>query len=190
MGVSIRKSAVPALAIVGAMALFSAGSAYAATLITGKDVKDGSLTGKDIKDGSVGLADLGSSARLPGPAGPQGEQGPSGQQGPQGPAGTAPVGAIVPSYKGQITINMTASAQNSCLAGSSGQLSQDPYAKDLRRAVIIVTPVSITDYSSLSRTTATALPTSIRGFDVTLCFGNGTKYPGNYTFNYMAFQVS
>ncbi|MBF4163686.1 hypothetical protein [Nocardioides acrostichi] len=50
------------LLLIGALAavvlLSAAGGATAARLITGKDVKDGSLTGKDIKDGSVKKADL------------------------------------------------------------------------------------------------------------------------------------
>jgi len=41
----------------------SAASAGAAALITGADVKDGSLTGKDIKDGSLAKGDLDGNVR-------------------------------------------------------------------------------------------------------------------------------
>ena len=38
------------------MALFAAlgGSAYAATTITGADIKDGTVTGRDVKNRSIG----------------------------------------------------------------------------------------------------------------------------------------
>lgn len=40
------------------------GTAYAAIVITGKNVKDGSLTGRDIKDGSLGRTDVRAGAGL------------------------------------------------------------------------------------------------------------------------------
>src|SRR3954470_20814291 len=57
------------------------------------------LTGKDIKDGSIGIVDLSSSTRVGlkgarGPAGPQGDTGATGQKGDTGPAGAA--GAVGP----------------------------------------------------------------------------------------------
>jgi hypothetical protein len=53
--------------------LACAGTATAATLITGKQVKDGSLTGKDVKDRSLTSHDFKGS--LKGPKGDQGEPG-------------------------------------------------------------------------------------------------------------------
>lgn len=94
--------------VLAATALFVAlgGTAMAGPvvdLITGKDVKDGSLTGRDVRNGTLRAADLNSSdlAALrqtgprgdAGPVGPQGErgaagpQGERGEQGPQGPKG-------------------------------------------------------------------------------------------------------
>ena len=74
----------------------SATTATAASLITGKDVKDKSLTGRDIKPGSVALNRLskgtqrqikaGLTSPLGGPNTP-GNQGENGGQGPQGPPG-------------------------------------------------------------------------------------------------------
>jgi hypothetical protein len=71
------------------------GPADAADLITGKQIKDGSLTGRDIANGAVTGSDVrdGSVVRrdfgvLPsGPRGPQGGQGPTGSVGPRGPQG-------------------------------------------------------------------------------------------------------
>lgn len=88
------------------LALFVAlgGPAQALTLITGKNVKDGSLTGKDVKDGSLSAIDLragtlpGAGARGPagpeGPAGAKGDAGARGPQGIQGAPGTTPWQAI------------------------------------------------------------------------------------------------
>lgn len=84
-----KPSAASVLVTVALVVTASAGSAFAASQITGKDVKDGSLTGADLKNGSVGLKDLASSARVPGPKGDLGAQGPAGERGPAGTAGAA-----------------------------------------------------------------------------------------------------
>lgn len=67
------------------------GTSYAALVITGKSVRDGSLTGKDVKNRSLTAADLRQPAGLrSGEAlpGPQGARGPQGAQGAQGAQGT------------------------------------------------------------------------------------------------------
>jgi len=78
------------------LALFAAtgDSAYAATTITGKNIKDGTITGTDIKNRSLGThklsaAALGTLARTGGPAGPQGPKGATGPAGPKGATGPA-----------------------------------------------------------------------------------------------------
>lgn len=83
--------------VVATLALFIAlgGSATAALLITGKQVKNGTLTGVDLKDGSVGSADVKDGDLLARdfkagelPAGPQGAKGDAGVQGPKGDGGS------------------------------------------------------------------------------------------------------
>jgi hypothetical protein len=93
-----------------AVVLASAGSATAARLITGKQIRDGSvtsgdirnrsLTGQDIKSRSVEASDLSasalrfgaaSSAPVPAPAGPAGPAGPPGAPGAPGPTGIAQI---------------------------------------------------------------------------------------------------
>jgi len=74
------------------------GSAYAATAITGSDVRNGSLTGADVRDHSLRAHDFrageltrgskGDSGPA-GPAGPKGDPGPAGPAGPTGEPGTA-----------------------------------------------------------------------------------------------------
>lgn len=73
-----------------AVVLACAGSATAATLISGKQIRDGSVTGADLKNGSVGAKDLkrGLAGTL-GPAGPKGADGAPGPKGADGAAGAA-----------------------------------------------------------------------------------------------------
>lgn len=108
-----RRRPQPATVIAG-IALFAAttGTATAASqLITGKQIKDGSITARDIKKRSLGTAQLSpkaitalrgaggaqgpagatGAAGAVGPAGPAGAQGVPGPQGPQGPASFAKV---------------------------------------------------------------------------------------------------
>jgi len=107
----------PALVVaVIALVLAAGGSSWAAparqaaaTLITGKQVKNESLTGSDIKNGSITGADIkpgsltaslftgvfGSApAGVAGPAGPPGPQGEKGLQGEKGDAGTVDTSAF------------------------------------------------------------------------------------------------
>jgi hypothetical protein len=94
--------------VLSAVAVFAllAGTATAASLIDGKQIKRGTITGKQVKNKSLALSKLSKKAvkklrgrkgatGAAGAAGPAGPQGPAGQQGvagPQGPAGiVAPV---------------------------------------------------------------------------------------------------
>jgi hypothetical protein len=74
------------LVVAGVVLFASVGSASAALLITGKQIKDGTVTGADVKNGSLRLKDLNSTS-IQGPAGPQGPQGPRGDTGPRGANG-------------------------------------------------------------------------------------------------------
>lgn len=95
----------PSPSIVVAMAALSVslgGSAYAAGLINGKNIKNRSisakklqrstLTGQEVKDGSLVAGDFALGQLPRGAAGPHGPAGPAGATGPQGPAG--PAGSI------------------------------------------------------------------------------------------------
>ena len=75
----------PAMIVAIAAAVFAcAGSATAASLISGKQIKNSSITSTDIKNKSLLKADF-----KPGqlPSGARGQQGPQGPQGLRGPAG-------------------------------------------------------------------------------------------------------
>jgi hypothetical protein len=107
---SIRPSPATALAVVALFVALSSTSIAAplrdaaTRLITGAQVKDGSLTGKDLRDGSVGSADVANGGLLaldfkkgqlpagaPGVAGPKGDKGDAGSKGDKGDAGATNV---------------------------------------------------------------------------------------------------
>jgi hypothetical protein len=119
--------------IAATLALFIAlgGSATAAFVITGRDIKDGSIRGVDIRDSSLRGKDLknnsltgadiaNGSLRLgdfkPGdaPAGPQGAQGAQGAPGPQGSQGpTGPTGPGAPVLYAHVLSDGTVDAARS-----------------------------------------------------------------------------
>jgi Collagen triple helix repeat (20 copies) len=84
----LKKSIVTAVVVA---LVASVGTAGAATLITGKNVLDGSLTGKDVRNGTIAGADLAKGVRdqlkRAGVPGPQGLTGPAGPVGPAGAKG-------------------------------------------------------------------------------------------------------
>ena len=77
------------LVAVAAVVLAMAGSATAASLITGAQIQDNTVTGRDIKDESLTLVDVKPSAAkaLKGKRGPAGKQGAKGAKGDTGPRG-------------------------------------------------------------------------------------------------------
>jgi hypothetical protein len=99
-----RKGVLAAAAAASLIMVAFASSATARSLITGLQIKNGSITSADLADGTIKSRDLAPSLRhaqavVPGPQGPQGAQGEAGPQGskgdpgaqgaqgPQGPAG-------------------------------------------------------------------------------------------------------
>ncbi len=114
------------------------GSAYAATAITGSDVRNGSLTSADVRDHSLRARDI-KAGELPsgpkgdaGPAGPNGDPGPAGADGQPGPAGNVsppaasrePVGRLIlPGIAGdgpQGAIEVRSLAWSNVLSGDVG----------------------------------------------------------------------
>jgi len=78
--------------VISILALFVAlsGTSYAVTVVTGKNVRDGSLTGKDVKDNSLTSGDVrNGSLRLRDFRSGELTKGATGARGPAGPAGPA-----------------------------------------------------------------------------------------------------
>ena len=89
----VRRVPSPATIIAG-LALVVAGAGVgvgtATSLITGKQIKNGSITGVDVKDRSLTAKDFdGTRVLAGGPAGPRGAQGATGLRGLAGPPGAA-----------------------------------------------------------------------------------------------------
>lgn len=76
-----------ALAFVLGLAVASAGTATAARLITGRDIKNGSIAGKDLSSKVRAQLASAGTAGAAGPKGDTGAQGLKGDQGPPGPQG-------------------------------------------------------------------------------------------------------
>jgi hypothetical protein len=85
------------------------GTATAAKMVSGKQIKDNSITGQDVKDASLSSADF--KGDLTGPRGAQGDTGPAGPAGPQGPAGpagqTGPAGPTGPAGSASAYVHVT-----------------------------------------------------------------------------------
>lgn len=97
------------------MMTFPVASATSGALITGRQIKDGTVTGRDVRNDSIPAREFGHLP--PGPAGPQGPQGVPGPQGATGSPGTSGWATIVSENGVTIAAGDTASAQVSCPAG-------------------------------------------------------------------------
>jgi hypothetical protein len=120
-----------AVAIV-AMSIVGGGVAGATRLITGRQIKDGSITGWDIKNHTLKPVDFKGSVRGPrgreGAEGARGAQGPQGIQGPQGPAGPTVVNQLTRvELVGVISPGAVSHVTASCPAGQ-GVVSGGYYA--------------------------------------------------------------
>ncbi len=105
----IRRPSPAMVVALAALFVASSGTAVAAVIVTGANVKNGSLTGLDVRNGSLTSADVKNRSLLPVdfkgklPAGPQG---PVGSAGPAGPAGAqgAPGAPGVSGWERKFTI--------------------------------------------------------------------------------------
>jgi hypothetical protein len=90
-------------------------------LISGKEIKNGSITGRDVKNGSLTAKDFRAGRRLKGDTGPAGPPGKEGATGPQGRAG--PRGAAGP----QGIQGSPGQVDTSTLVKGSGKLVLTPF---------------------------------------------------------------
>ena len=88
----------------GVLLLAMSGSATAAMVITGKQIKDNSITGRDIKNGTLKVNDLKASeaAKLRGNTGATGGTGAAGATGATGATGAAGASAFAPPPSGTV----------------------------------------------------------------------------------------
>lgn len=151
--------------VVAALALMLAAGtgATASLLITGKQIKDGSVTSADIKNKSLKVKDLSTKAKAKlkgatGPAGARGATGPAGPAGPQGPAGASGLPGL-PGLSGFEVITKSvpipalgsASVQGVCPEGKKALSAITSYTGplgDLTSLVSQVTRVSDTTFQA------------------------------------------
>ena len=91
----MRRTALLVAGAASALVIATAGTAGVQALITGAQIKDGTIESRDIENGTIRRADIGRAtlSSLRGPRGRVGAQGPRGAIGPQGAAGaTGPAG--------------------------------------------------------------------------------------------------
>lgn len=130
LGAYVRQHHVALLALFFALG----GSAYAAGLIDGGDIRNNSLTGKDVRNRSLSKADFRGS--VIGPQGPIGSTGPQGATGPPGPA-TGPAGgdltgnypnpqlAATPAVRATNGTHMQADPGSNCIVTFLNDVPQD-----------------------------------------------------------------
>ena len=126
-----RRSTLNTVLIIGAFALGAAATAGAATLITGKQIKDGtvasadlknnSVASVDVKDGSLALKDFSTAAKT----GLKGDKGDSGLPGAPGSSGSAAPALLIGAGGG---VNPGATSFHSVTGGNFGSIasSQSP----------------------------------------------------------------
>jgi hypothetical protein len=103
------------IAFVAGLVLACAGTATAAKLITGKQIKDGTITSKDLSKAVQAQLAKAGAAGPAGPAGASGEPGAPGPAGPTGPAGLA--GVEVKSMIQAVAAGATGAGTVACPAG-------------------------------------------------------------------------
>lgn len=128
----------------GVSLLIGAGGATAKSLLTGRDIADGTITSRDIADGTVSRGDLSPALRAAiaagggaggqgstGPTGPEGPRGATGAQGPEGDRGDTgpqgPAGPVAAGFFGD------GSDGDQSLSGTT-TLSRDTFYDDLTLA--------------------------------------------------------
>lgn len=90
----LPQTTTAALLLGAALLVSSTGGAVAGSLVTGAQIKNGTVSGKDVKDKSLGAAEFAPDAKsaLAGPAGPAGPTGLTGLTGVE--MVTAPISAV------------------------------------------------------------------------------------------------
>jgi hypothetical protein len=143
------RTALAVLVAVIALVLSAAAGATASRLITGKQVKDGSLTSADVRNRTLKPKDFSAKAKskLRGPAGETGPRGATGPAGPQGAAGLSGFEVItrtvsIPGLGGTDSITAACPAGKKAIAATAG------YAAPLVNLVSQVTRTSDTAFSA------------------------------------------
>ena len=143
--------------VVAALALMLAAGtgATASLLISGKQIKNGSVTSKDIKNRSLKVKDLSrkSRSRLAGATGATGPRGATGATGPQGPAGLSGFEVITSSVP--LTGLLTGTTSAVCPAGKQALSATGGTSTPI---LGVLTQVTRTSDTAFKATALSALP--------------------------------
>jgi hypothetical protein len=152
--------------VLGALALFVAlgGTAVAndsvRALVTGADVRNGSLTGRDVRNRSLTRADLAPGVLKAGPAGPAG---PAGAQGERGPAGPDLAGATHVRVRGDRAPADNGAALRAAVASITDASDSKPYVIQLAPGIYDLLDTQLTMKPDVSIAGAGAPVTRITG---------------------------
>jgi hypothetical protein len=161
----------PSLAVsITALVVAMGGTGYAATKLSGSNIKTGTITGKQIKSHSLGTGKLSAKTIVQlhgatGPAGPAGAAGPAGPAGARGPAGATSIAGLtrpqtppvdlqpgvqktttVPCPSGTVVVGGGVSAASSSTQvniNSSYPLSEDSWRADVNNGSNSVTSFTV-----------------------------------------------
>jgi hypothetical protein len=117
-----RRQARLIVVVAAVLVVSTMGGASAAALITGRQIKDGTVTGRDIRDHSLRPTDAraGVVRRGPqGPSGPAGDPGPAGGLGPRGRDGLGGLTTVVSPTTFTVPGNGSATSSIDCPGGLS-----------------------------------------------------------------------
>jgi hypothetical protein len=120
---TFRRRTPMVLLVAAVLVVSTVGGASAAALITGRQIKNGTVTGRDLRDHSLRAQDARAGVVRPGPAGPQGATGPTGlQSGATGAPGSNGLGGYATVVSPDaVTVPATTSVTSTiaCPPGSS-----------------------------------------------------------------------
>ena len=142
-------TALAVLVAVLALVLSAGAGATASMMITGKQIKDGTVTTKDVKNKSLKVKDLSAKARskLRGATGPAGPRGATGATGPAGAAGLSGFEVVTKSVAIP-GLGGTGSVSGACPAGKKAIAATAGYAAPLAGLLSQVTRTSDTAFEA------------------------------------------
>lgn len=160
------RTAVAVLVAVLALILSAGAGATASILITGKQIKDGTVTTADVKNRSLKARDFSAGAKstLRGPAGSAGARGATGATGPAGPAGPAGLsGFEVVRSSIPLTGLLSGVTSAACPAGKQAIAATGGASNPLLGVLTQVTRLSDTAFKA---TALSALPIGANSLDL------------------------
>ena len=166
---STPRTALAVLVAVLALVLSAGAGATASMMITGKQIKDGTVTSSDIKNKSLKVKDLSAKAKskLRGATGPAGPRGATGATGPAGAAGLSGFEVVKSSIP--LTGLLTGTTTAACPVGKQALSASGGTDNPLLGVLTQVTRVSDTAFKATALS-ALPIPASSLSLDVVCAY--------------------